>query len=95
MIDYTLKEIGVQDYTLQSYGSSINGLALSKDESDLDLSLTISDKKGDFLSMEEFDTIFASIIQVLQAQNFVNEYSKKESSRYRVNLYPASFGKLL
>lgn len=63
VITETLNSIGIDNFSLEPYGSSINGLALRKDESDLDLSLIITNQKGDFCPMEDFDEIFDAIIK--------------------------------
>lgn len=95
LIGDCLKQMGITEYSLQPYGSSVNGLALSKDESDLDLSLIITDRDGDFLEMEHFDQVFKALEETLRAQMFFNEYAKKEISRYRASVHSASFGKIL
>jgi len=63
LITATLNSIGIVNFNLEPYGSSINGLALRKDESDLDLSLIITNQKGEFCPMENFDEIFNAIIK--------------------------------
>jgi DNA polymerase sigma len=90
-----LNSIGITNFGLEPYGSSINGLALRKDESDLDLTLIITNQEGDFCPMEEFDEIFNVIIEELSKETYFNDFTKSEPSRYRVHTHSASFGKLL